>query len=44
MSVLLGIQPESQPERGDWLVILLIGLAHAQSHFSHLVVPLLFPG
>ncbi len=43
MSVLLGIQPESQPERGDWWVILLIGLAHAQSHFSHLVVPLLFP-
>lgn len=31
------------PLRQDASVIGLVGLAHASSHFSHLLLPLLFP-
>lgn len=33
----------SVPWRGDASVIGLVGLAHASSHFGHLLLPLLFP-
>ena len=29
--------------RQDWFVIGLVGLGHAGSHFSHLLLPLMFP-
>ena len=31
------------PWRRDAAVIGLVGLAHASSHFSHLLLPLMFP-
>jgi len=31
------------PWRDDVAVIGLVGLAHASSHFSHLLLPLMFP-
>lgn len=34
---------ESVPLRQDATIIGLVGLAHASSHFSHLLLPLLFP-
>jgi MFS family permease len=39
------IEPEIAPTawRGDASVIGLVGLAHASSHFGHLLLPLLFP-
>ncbi len=30
-------------KRQDWLVITLVGVGHAGSHFSHLLLPLMFP-
>ena len=30
-------------KRQDWLVISLVGVGHAGSHFSHLLLPLMFP-
>lgn len=35
--------PASVPLQQDALVIGLVGLAHASSHFGHLLLPLLFP-
>ena len=34
---------EATPWRSDAAVIGLVGLAHASSHFSHLLLPLMFP-
>ena len=31
------------PFRQDAAVVGLVGLAHASSHFSHLLLPLMFP-
>ena len=36
-------QPLQVPLRQDAAVIGLVGLAHASSHFSHLLLPLMFP-
>ena len=36
-------QPQTVPLRHDATVIGLVGLAHASSHFSHLLLPLMFP-
>ena len=33
----------SNPWRDDAAVIGLVGIAHASSHFSHLLLPLMFP-
>ena len=35
--------PASNPWRDDAAVIGLVGIAHASSHFSHLLLPLMFP-
>jgi MFS transporter, FSR family, fosmidomycin resistance protein len=35
--------PASNPWRDDASVIGLVGIAHASSHFSHLLLPLMFP-
>ncbi len=35
--------PDAVPLRQDATVIGLVGLAHASSHFSHLILPLMFP-
>ncbi|CAM8662659.1 AraJ Arabinose efflux permease [Comamonadaceae bacterium] len=35
--------PEAAPFKQDATVIGLVGLAHASSHFGHLLLPLLFP-
>ncbi len=35
--------PLAAPLRQDAAVIGLVGLAHASSHFSHLLLPLMFP-
>ncbi|TAF80486.1 MAG: MFS transporter, partial [Curvibacter sp.] len=35
--------PAAAPFRQDATVIGLVGLAHASSHFGHLLLPLLFP-
>jgi len=35
--------PREVPLRQDATVIGLVGLAHASSHFGHLLLPLLFP-
>ena len=35
--------PASNPWRDDAAVIGLVGVAHASSHFSHLLLPLMFP-
>ena len=35
--------PESVPLQQDATIIGLVGLAHASSHFGHLLLPLLFP-
>jgi MFS family permease len=37
------LNPTSNPWRDDAAVIGLVGLAHASSHFSHLLLPLMFP-
>ena len=33
----------SQQKKHDWSVIGLVGIGHAGSHFSHLLLPLMFP-
>ena len=35
--------PIAVPLRQDATIIGLVGLAHASSHFAHLMLPLLFP-
>jgi len=35
--------PAPVPLRQDAAIIGLVGLAHASSHFSHLLLPLMFP-
>ena len=35
--------PSSVPLRQDATIIGLVGLAHASSHFAHLLLPLMFP-
>jgi len=37
------LNPASNPWRDDVAVIGLVGVAHASSHFSHLLLPLMFP-
>ena len=37
------LNPVSNPWREDAAVIGLVGVAHASSHFSHLLLPLMFP-
>ena len=37
------LNPASNPWRDDAAVIGLVGIAHASSHFSHLLLPLMFP-
>ena len=37
------LNPASNPWRDDAAVIGLVGVAHASSHFSHLLLPLMFP-
>ncbi len=37
------LNPAIQPWRDDAAVIGLVGIAHASSHFSHLLLPLMFP-
>jgi len=37
------LSPASSPWRDDAAVIGLVGIAHASSHFSHLLLPLMFP-
>jgi FSR family fosmidomycin resistance protein-like MFS transporter len=37
------LNPVSNPWRDDAAVIGLVGIAHASSHFSHLLLPLMFP-
>jgi len=37
------LNPASNPWRDDADVIGLVGVAHASSHFSHLLLPLMFP-
>ena len=37
------LNPTSNPWRDDAAVIGLVGVAHASSHFSHLLLPLMFP-
>ena len=37
------LNPASNPWRDDVAVIGLVGIAHASSHFSHLLLPLMFP-
>ena len=37
------LNPVSSPWRDDAAVIGLVGIAHASSHFSHLLLPLMFP-
>ncbi|MEY4341700.1 MAG: hypothetical protein RL541_1204 [Pseudomonadota bacterium] len=37
------LNPTSNPWRDDAAVIGLVGIAHASSHFSHLLLPLMFP-
>ena len=37
------LNPISNPWRDDAAVIGLVGIAHASSHFSHLLLPLMFP-
>jgi MFS family permease len=37
------LHPASNPWRTDAAVIGLVGVAHASSHFSHLLLPLMFP-
>lgn len=37
------LNPTSSPWRDDAAVIGLVGIAHASSHFSHLLLPLMFP-
>ena len=37
------LNPASNPWRDDAAVISLVGIAHASSHFSHLLLPLMFP-
>jgi MFS family permease len=37
------LNPASNPWQDDAAVIGLVGLAHASSHFSHLLLPLMFP-
>jgi MFS family permease len=37
------LTPVSNPWRDDAAVIGLVGIAHASSHFSHLLLPLMFP-
>ena len=37
------LDPHAVPWRDDAAVIGLVGLAHAGSHFSHLLLPLMFP-
>jgi FSR family fosmidomycin resistance protein-like MFS transporter len=37
------LNPASNPWRDDVAVIGLVGVAHAGSHFSHLLLPLMFP-
>ena len=37
------LNPVSNPWRDDAAVIGLVGMAHASSHFSHLLLPLMFP-
>jgi MFS transporter, FSR family, fosmidomycin resistance protein len=37
------LAPNDVPWRDDAAVIGLVGLAHASSHFSHLLLPLMFP-
>lgn len=39
----LSTPPVGVPFRQDATVIGLVGLAHASSHFSHLILPLMFP-
>ncbi len=38
-----GVEPTAVPWRQDASIIGLVGLAHASSHFSHLLLPPLFP-
>ena len=35
--------PTGVPLRQDASIIALVGLAHASSHFAHLLLPLMFP-
>jgi MFS transporter, FSR family, fosmidomycin resistance protein len=37
------LSPAASPWRDDAAVIGLVGIAHASSHFSHLLLPLMFP-
>lgn len=37
------IPPASAPLREDSIIMALVGLSHASSHFSHLLLPLMFP-
>lgn len=37
------LHPASNPWRDDAAIIGLVGVAHASSHFSHLLLPLMFP-
>ncbi len=37
------LTPAANPWRDDAAVIGLVGIAHASSHFSHLLLPLMFP-
>ena len=37
------LNPQSVPLRQDAVIMALVGLAHASSHFSHLLLPLMFP-
>ena len=37
------LHPAANPWRDDAAVIGLVGIAHASSHFSHLLLPLMFP-
>lgn len=43
MALVLPSTPEPVPLRQDATVMALVGLAHAGSHFSHLLLPLMFP-
>jgi len=42
-STFAAIAPASVPLKQDAQIIGLVGLAHASSHFSHLLLPLMFP-
>jgi MFS transporter, FSR family, fosmidomycin resistance protein len=43
LSSAAAVPPNTVPMRQDATVIGLVGLAHASSHFGHLLLPLLFP-